>query len=41
MKRTHLFATLDPMTRKAILPSGFTVLLTDTVDSIQDLPGHL
>jgi GTPase len=36
-----LFATLDPMTRKAILPSGFTVLLTDTVGFIQDLPTTL
>lgn len=36
-----LFATLDPMTRKAILPSGFTVLMTDTVGFIQDLPTSL
>src|SRR5690606_11420924 len=26
-----LFATLDPLTRKLVLPSGFTVLLSDTV----------
>ncbi|WP_230129455.1 GTPase HflX [Bacillus sp. CECT 9360] len=36
-----LFATLDPMTKKSILPSGFTVLLTDTVGFIQDLPTTL
>lgn len=36
-----LFATLDPMTRKIILPSGFTALLTDTVGFIQDLPTTL
>jgi GTP-binding protein HflX len=36
-----LFATLDPLTRKAILPSGFTVLMTDTVGFIQDLPTSL
>lgn len=36
-----LFATLDPMTRKVILPSGFTALMTDTVGFIQDLPTTL
>ncbi|MFT8321578.1 MAG: GTPase HflX [Bacillus sp. (in: firmicutes)] len=36
-----LFATLDPMTRKVILPSGFTALITDTVGFIQDLPTTL
>ncbi|WP_409293294.1 GTPase HflX [Peribacillus sp. SCS-37] len=36
-----LFATLDPLTRKVILPSGFTILLTDTVGFIQDLPTSL
>lgn len=36
-----LFATLDPMTRKLVLPSGFHVLLTDTVGFIQDLPTSL
>ncbi|WP_409305516.1 GTPase HflX [Peribacillus sp. SCS-155] len=36
-----LFATLDPLTRKMVLPSGFTVLLTDTVGFIQDLPTTL
>jgi len=36
-----LFATLDPMTRKFILPSGLTTLLTDTVGFIEDLPTAL
>lgn len=36
-----LFATLDPLTRKAVLPSGYKVLLTDTVGFIQDLPTSL
>ena len=33
-----LFTTLDPVTRKAMLPSGVEVLLTDTVGFIQKLP---
>lgn len=40
-EENQLFATLDPMTRKAILPSGFAVLMTDTVGFIQDLPTTL
>jgi GTPase len=36
-----LFATLDPLTRKMVLPSGYPVLLTDTVGFIQDLPTTL
>ncbi len=36
-----LFATLDPTTRKYELPSGETVLLTDTVGFIRKLPHHL
>ncbi len=36
-----LFATLDPTTRKFELPSGETVLLTDTVGFIRKLPHHL
>lgn len=36
-----LFATLDPTTRKLSLPSGETVLLTDTVGFIRKLPHHL
>jgi GTP-binding protein HflX len=37
----QLFATLDPMTRQFLLPSGLTTLLTDTVGFIQDLPTTL
>lgn len=37
----QLFATLDPLTRRLKLPSGFQVLLTDTVGFIQDLPTTL
>ena len=36
-----LFATLDPTTRKFELPGGETVLLTDTVGFIKNLPHHL
>ena len=36
-----LFATLDPTTRKFTLPSGETILLTDTVGFINKLPHHL
>ena len=36
-----LFATLDPTTRKFGLPSGESVLLTDTVGFINKLPHHL
>ncbi|MBO5938129.1 MAG: GTPase HflX [Clostridia bacterium] len=36
-----LFATLDPTTRKYLLPSGEAVLLTDTVGFINKLPHHL
>lgn len=36
-----LFATLDPTTRKVMMPSGFNALLTDTVGFIQDLPTSL
>jgi GTP-binding protein HflX len=37
----RLFATLDPTTRRATLPSGHEVLLTDTVGFIQKLPTQL
>lgn len=37
----QLFATLDPLTRKVKLPSGFGALITDTVGFIQDLPTTL
>lgn len=40
-EENQLFATLDPMTRKLILPSGFIALITDTVGFIQDLPTTL
>jgi len=36
-----LFATLDPTTRRAELPSGQTLLLTDTVGFIRRLPHRL
>jgi len=36
-----LFATLDPVTRRLRLPTGETVLLTDTVGFIQKLPHDL
>lgn len=36
-----LFATLDPLTRKIQLPSGYQTLLTDTVGFIQELPTTL
>ena len=36
-----LFATLDPVTRRIRLPSGRTVLLSDTVGFIQKLPTQL
>lgn len=36
-----LFATLDPTTRKYTLPSGESILLTDTVGFINKLPHHL
>ena len=40
-EENQLFATLDPLTKKCILPSGFTILMTDTVGFIQDLPTSL
>ena len=36
-----LFATLDPTTRRVILPNGQEALLTDTVGFIQKLPHQL
>lgn len=36
-----LFATLDPTTRRLLLPDGQEVLLTDTVGFIRNLPHHL
>ncbi|WP_428908288.1 GTPase HflX [Niallia sp. Krafla_26] len=40
-EENQLFATLDPLTKKCILPSGFTILMSDTVGFIQDLPTSL
>lgn len=39
--QNQLFSTLDPITRKLILPSGLTSLITDTVGFIQKLPPAL
>lgn len=36
-----LFATLDPTTRRLVLPCGEQILLTDTVGFINKLPHHL
>jgi len=36
-----LFATLDPTTRKIVLPGGREILITDTVGFIQKLPHQL
>ncbi len=36
----RLFATLDPTTRRVVLPDGWSVLMTDTVGFIRHLP-HL
>lgn len=41
LAQDKLFATLDPTTRKLTLPSGESVLLTDTVGFIKKLPHHL
>ncbi len=41
LSEDKLFATLDPTTRKFDLPSGETILLTDTVGFIRKLPHHL
>ena len=36
-----LFATLDPTTRRVVLPDGWAVLITDTVGFIRNLPHDL
>jgi len=41
LSEDKLFATLDATTRKAELPSGESVLFTDTVGFIRKLPHHL
>ncbi len=37
----QMFATLDPLVRRATLPGGSPVLVVDTVGFIHDLPGGL
>lgn len=37
----RLFATLDPTTRRVVLPDGWSVLMTDTVGFIRHLPHDL
>ncbi len=37
----RLFATLDPTTRRVVLPDGWAVLITDTVGFIRNLPHEL
>ncbi len=37
----RLFETLDPTLRRAMLPSGQEVILSDTVGFISDLPHQL
>ena len=41
LSQDKLFATLDPTTRKMELPSGESILITDTVGFIRKLPHHL
>lgn len=41
LEEDKLFATLDPLTRRLTLPSGFQALLSDTVGFIQKLPTTL
>ncbi|EJF75064.1 GTPase HflX [Bartonella alsatica] len=41
LAKDMLFATLDPTLRKVILPHGKTILLSDTVGFISNLPTHL
>ena len=37
----QLFATLDPRIRKIVLPSGLSIILSDTVGFISDIPTQL
>ncbi len=41
LAQDKLFATLDPTTRKYVLPCGDEILLVDTVGFIRNLPHHL
>lgn len=38
---THLFTTLDPLSRSLTLPNNQKVVISDTVGFINDLPPHL
>ncbi|MBB4076937.1 GTP-binding protein HflX [Bartonella fuyuanensis] len=41
LAKNMLFATLDPILRKVVLPHGKAILLSDTVGFISDLPTNL
>ena len=41
LQADKLFATLDPLTREMVLPSGFQCIISDTVGFIQKLPTTL
>src|SRR5690606_22895695 len=41
LEENKLFATLDPLTRKLELHSGFEAIITDTVGFLQKLPTSL
>ena len=41
LSKDMLFATLDPLMRKLVLPCGQTIVLSDTVGFISDLPHEL
>lgn len=41
LEEDALFATLDPKTRRLVLPSGFECVVSDTVGFIQNLPTTL
>jgi GTP-binding protein HflX len=37
----QLFATLDPLVRRLVLPGGSPIVVADTVGFIRDLPHEL
>ncbi|MBM7650163.1 GTP-binding protein HflX [Bacillus ectoiniformans] len=41
LEEDQLFATLDPLSRKLLLPSGYQAIFTDTVGFINNLPTTL
>ena len=41
LEADKLFATLDPTTRRLMLPAGKNILITDTVGFIRDLPHEI